>query len=280
MTDEVQKASSLAEQMSAQAVPAGAVGVWWLGQASVVLKVAETIAYVDPYLAADERRLSPPPMTPRQVDNADLVLLTHDHSDHVDPETLPSLAAASPQARFVAPAPIVGRVAELVGDRERVVAARVGTPLQLGAIEIHPVAAKHEEFDEDPEFGFPHLGYVLRLGGVTVYHAGDTVPYDGLVETLTPFAIHLAFLPINGRDFFRTRRGVLGNMDYREAAEVAAAIGVETVIPVHYGMFAGNTVPPGHFVSYLAEHYPGVQTHVLGRSCLFLYHPPHSSETG
>jgi hypothetical protein len=220
-------------------------------------------------------------MTPRQVDNADLVLLTHDHSDHVDPETLPSLAAASPQARFVAPAPIVGRVAELVGDRERVVAARVGTPLHLGAIEIHPVAAKHEEFDEDPEFGFPHLGYVLRLGGVTVYHAGDTVPYDGLVETLTPFAIHLAFLPINGRDFFRTRRGVLGNIGLPGGRRGGRRrSGSRRSSPSTTGCSPATPCRPGISSAISRSTTRACRHTSSGARALFLYHPPHSSETG
>jgi L-ascorbate 6-phosphate lactonase len=137
-----------------------------------------------------------------------------------------------------------------------------------------PVAAKHEEFDQHPTLGYPYLGYVLRLGGLTIYNAGDTIPYEGLVETLQPLAIDLAFLPINGRDYFRTSAGTIGNCDYREAAELATAIGVDTAVPVHYGMFAGNTVPPGHFISYLADRAPHIQSHVLGRYGLFIYQRP------
>ena len=62
------------------------------------------------------------------------------------------------------------------------------------------------------------------------------------------------------------------HQDYREAAELAVAVGVDTAVPVHYGMFAGNTVPPGHFVSYLAEAHPQQQVHVMGRYGFFLYH--------
>lgn len=265
---------ALVERISAQTIPAGAVGVWWLGQSSLVLKAAGTTIYVDPYLQISDRRLVPPAFPPEAVNNADLVLLTHDHGDHIDPSALPGIALASPGARFVTPRPVVERVAELVGDDSRVVAAVAGEPLTLGALEIVPIAAKHEEFDEHPTLGFPYLGYILRLGGLTIYNAGDTIPFEGLVETLKPFAIDLAFIPINGRDFFRTRAGTIGNCDYREAAELAVAIGVETVVPVHYGMFAGNTVPPGHFVSYLAERAPEMQAHILGRYGLFIYQRP------
>ena len=264
----------LVEWISRQAVPDGAVGVWWLGQSSLVLKGAGQIIYVDPYLNPSPRRLVPPAFAPELVDNADLILCTHDHGDHIDPVALPALAAASPQASIVVPRPVVQRVGELVGGADRVVGAVADEPLTLGPVELIPVPARHEEFDLDPELGYPYLGYVIRLGGVTVYNAGDTIAYAGLVERLAPLALDLAFLPINGRDFFRTSAGTIGNMDYREAAELAVAIGVDTVVPVHYGMFAHNSAPPGHFVSYLAEWHPSQAVHVLGRYGLYIYQGP------
>ena len=265
---------ALVESIARQAIPQGAVGVWWLGQSSLVLKAAGTTIYVDPYLQVAERRLTPPACAPEDVTNADLVLLTHDHGDHIDPSALPGLAAASPGARFVAPRPVAERVAGLVGSAARVVPATAAEPLVLGPVEMIPVAAKHEEFDAHATLGYPYLGYIIRIGGVTVYNAGDTIPFSGLVETLRPFAIDLAFLPINGRDFFRTSAGTIGNLDYREAAELAVAIGVDVAVPVHYGMFAGNTVPPGHFVSYLAAMHPHQQSHLLGRHGLYIYQRP------
>jgi L-ascorbate 6-phosphate lactonase len=265
---------ALVERISQQVIPDGAVGVWWLGQSSLVLKAAGQIIYIDPYLAPSSRRLVPPAFPPEAVTHADLILCTHDHSDHIDPVTLPPLAAASPQARIVAPRPAIDHVAELVGDPARVIAAVAGEPLVLGPVEVTPVPARHEEFDHHSALGYPYLGYVLRFERLTIYNAGDTIAYEGIVETLAPFGIDLAFLPINGRDFFRTKAGTIGNMDYREAAELAVALGVDTVVPVHYGMFAHNTAPPGHLVSYLAERHPTQQVHVMARYGLFIYHRP------
>ncbi len=54
-------------------------------------------------------------------------------------------------------------------------------------------------------------------------------------------------------------------MDYREAAEFGVAIGARVLIPMHYAMFRGNTVPPGHFISHLAEFFPEQSAHVMGR---------------
>lgn len=258
----LQTASPIVRRITDATVPSGAVGIWWLGQASVALKLDGQIIYIDPYLDPAERRMMSPPFAPEQVANADLVLLTHDHIDHIDPATLPGLAAASPQARFVAPAPLRSRVGDLVGGVERVNSATAGSPMQVGGIEIVPLPAAHEAFDEHPELGHHYLGYVLRAGDLTIYHAGDTVPYEGLVESLAELRVDLAFLPINGRDFFRTRANTIGNMDYREAAEIASQAGIDTVVPIHWGMFAGNTVPPGYIATYVAERGLAVNIHV------------------
>jgi L-ascorbate 6-phosphate lactonase len=263
--------SAVIQQISDQAILEGAVGVWWLGQASVVLRLGTTVVYVDPYLDPEERRLMRPPFAAEEVTNADLVLLTHDHGDHIDPASLPAIAAASPKATFIAPAPLRYRAGKLVGNVERVGVASVGTSVRFGDLEIIPIAAAHETFDLHPEHGHPYLGYVIRVGGLTVYHAGDTVPYEGMVERLAELDIDLAFLPINGRDFFRTRAGTIGNMDYREAAEIASAAGIDTVVPIHYGMFAGNTVPPGYFVTYVAERGLDVNVHVPALAKAWIY---------
>ena len=258
----------LTEQISSELVPANMVAVWWLGQASFVIKGGSAVVYIDPYLRVSDRRLTPPPFAPSAVTNADLVILTHDHSDHVDPETLPGLAAASPRAHFVAPRPIANRVADLVGGSHRVVPAAADEPLRFElngtSVEITPVPAKHEEFDQT-DLGYPYLGYTLRLNGACVHHSGDTIPFEGQIERVKAHGVDLALLPINGRDFYRTRAGTIGNFDYREAAEFAVQIGASVVIPMHYAMFRGNTVPPGHFVSYLSEFFPEQSVHVMGR---------------
>src|SRR5207245_164940 len=115
------------------------------------------------------------------------------------------------------------RVAELVGGAERVVAAVADEPLRLavrlGSLELLPVPARHEEFDRAPGGDYPYLGYTVRLGGVAVHHTGDTIPYEGHIERVRAHGVDVALVPINGRDFYRTRAGTIGNMDYREAAD-------------------------------------------------------------
>ena len=262
---------TIIENINQRQVPSGSVCVWWIGQASLVLKLGSTVIWVDPYLDPSERRLLAPPCRPEEVTNADVVLLTHDHIDHIDPFTLPGLAGASPAATFIAPRAHEERVRSLIGSSPVLSLVDDGESAEVGAIRVHAIPAAHEEIEIVPGKGHAFLGYIIRHGSLAIYIAGDTTIWDGMVERLAPEAIDLAFLPINGRDAFRTAAGTIGNMSYIEAAELAERCGFETVVPVHWGMFAGNTVPPGHFVSYAAEHGYGFAMHVpaLGKPWVY-----------
>src|SRR5947207_12725733 len=94
----------------------------------------------------------------------------------------------------------------------------------------------------------PFLGYVVSAGGVRVYHAGDTVVFDGLVDRLRELRVDLALLPINGRDAEREAAGIVGNIDAREAAQLAEEIGADAAVPLHWDMFAWNPGDPAEFV--------------------------------
>jgi L-ascorbate metabolism protein UlaG (beta-lactamase superfamily) len=89
------------------------------------------------------------------------------------------------------------------------------------------------------------LGYVIDLAGVRVYHAGDTIPYDGIEDVVCD----VAMLPINGRDAEREAHGIVGNLDAEEAVRLAAAIGANVLVPIHYDMFAANPGDPARVVA-------------------------------
>jgi L-ascorbate 6-phosphate lactonase len=273
--------TGLITSINTLSVPVGAMGYWWLGQGSAVIKLGGQIVWLDPYLDPDldargtSRRLMEPPVAPEEVTNATVVLLTHDHRDHIDPASLPGIAAASPSAQIIAPNPHLKRVNDLVGQSDLNIFVKAGQRVKVGGLEIIPVPAAHERLDEDSALGHPYLGYVLKVDGLTVYCAGDTVVYDGLVEALQGFAIDIAMLPINGRDYFRNQANIAGNMDFREAAELANQCRFDTVIPVHWGMFAANTVPPGSIVSYAAAREYEFHIHVPALARPWLYRAPH-----
>ena len=70
---------------------------------------------------------------------------------------------------------------------------------------------------------------------------------------------------------FREQQDIIGNFSYREAADLGVAMGADLIIPIHYGMFAANTVRVAHFVDYLTDHYPEQRFHILARNERFVY---------
>ena len=104
-----------------------------------------------------------------------------------------------------------------------------------------------------------------------VHHSGDTIPFEGQAERVKAHGVDVALLPINGRDFYRTRVGTIGNFDFREAGDYATMIGADVLVPMHYGMFRGNTVPPGYVVTYVHDFHPAQSVHVMGQFGKYLY---------
>src|SRR5882672_1171913 len=161
------------------------------------------------------------------------------------------------------------RVVELVGSTERLLGASVGSVIEECGVTIMPLPAVHGALPEDG-YGFhrtesgeyPFLGYVIELDGVRIAHTGDTLVYDGLAERLRALDLDLLIVPINGVSWFRERRGIVGNMNVLEAAELAEASAARLVIPVHWDLFADNTEDPENFVRRLATHHPGVNASV------------------
>jgi len=225
------------------------VALAWLGQASFALRLAGTTVLVDPFLSPHPERVVPPPFAGADARGVDVVLVTHDHLDHLDDEALPAIASASPDAAFVVHEELVERVAALGIGRSRVVGVAADGRAQVGEVTVDAVAAAHGDTPEDGYRLGAFLGYVVSAGGVRVYHSGDTVPHDGLVPRLRELGVDLALLPINGRDAEREAQGLVGNLDAREAAELAREIEADAAVPMHWDMFAANLGDPAAFVA-------------------------------
>jgi hypothetical protein len=127
----------------ATSVPAGAVGVMWLGQATVALRVDGAVMLVDPFLSAHPERLVPPPCSGADARGVDAVLVTHDHLDHLDDATLAAVAAASPYAAIVTPPEVVERVVGLGIDKRRVRGLPAWETTSAAGVVVRAVPAKH-----------------------------------------------------------------------------------------------------------------------------------------
>lgn len=238
------------------AVPHGGLVVWWLGQSGFLVKSEHGSVLLDPYLSdsltnkyADSDkphvRMTELVVRPSDLRDIDLITSSHNHTDHLDAETLKPLLASNPPARLVIPEANRQFVADRLGcGADWPLGLSDGHSLRVGDATIHAVPAAHNEIDRDAQGRCKYLGYVVELGGMTVYHSGDTLRYDGMAETLRQFNVDLAILPINGN---RPERRVAGNLFGDEAARLAHDIGARQVIPCHYDMFRFNTESPALF---------------------------------
>jgi L-ascorbate metabolism protein UlaG (beta-lactamase superfamily) len=231
----------------------GEVLLWWLGQAGFAFRCGHVFGMIDPYLsdhlAAKYRgtdkphdRLMPGPVKADDVRGLDVVLCSHAHSDHMDPEALSILARNNPECCFLVPAAEMARAAEVGVPEDRLRPVNAGDTVPVGETQIDVLASAHEDCRTD-ENGMHHfLGFVLRFGSLTLYHSGDCVPYPGLGEALKDVSIDMALLPVNGRDDRRNALGIVGNFTFEEAVGLCREAGVRVLMAHHFGLFAINTI--------------------------------------
>jgi len=224
--------------------------LWWLGQSGFLLLWQEMSLLIDPYLSDSltkkyantdkpHVRMSERVVAPQRL-AAMPVIATHNHTDHLDPDTLRPIFEPRCSRLF---APAAWRL--LAADRAGISPAEV-IPMDAGScvdfiyFQITAIPSAHDQLERNAEGHYKYLGYIVRAGPWTLYHSGDTVVYPGMVEHLRPHAIDIAILPINGK---------LGNMNGRDAARLAKDINAKLVIPCHYDMFEFNTASPDEFVA-------------------------------
>ena len=231
----------------------GSVTIRWLGQSGVVLSGGGVRVAVDLWLSGHPLRARPAPTLADVPDGIRWLLATHGHGDHLDLEALPQLADRFADLEIVVPEPLRERVMSTAPGLS-VHGVQPGDTLDLGGVLLSVVHAWHGVVVADRysdghglrnDGATPFVGYVLAFPGMTVYHAGDTVPGDGLVDELRPHRVAVALLPVNGRDETREARGILGNLDAGEAVTLAVAMGARWLIPMHFDMVRGNRARVG-----------------------------------
>ena len=256
--------AALIDDINACSLPYGQCAFWWLGQLGFVVKLGPTVLYLDPFLSPHPDRLVPPLLDPAEINNADLVFGSHDHADHIDRQAWRIIAAGSDTVQFAVPEVLLPSLAqELVITHKRFIGLNDGTSISINNVMLTGIAAAHEFLDRDPVTGmYPYLGCVIQGNGCTVYHAGDTCRYEGLVKRLLTHTIDICFLPINGRDAKRYAAGCIGNMTYQEAADLAGEIRPQLCVPAHYDMFAMNSEDPRLFTDYMHIKYPDIPVYM------------------
>ncbi len=271
------KGRELLDEISAVSLPDTMAAVWYVGQEGIIIKWNKLTIGVDLVLndlcRADgaSRRNYDIPFQPEELTGIDYFLGTHNHADHINLSTLRPLADANPQLRVIVPEPvrrelIAGGMREesLIGARADETLYLTGSAKPSAQAVLHPVAAPHEEYVTDEEGNQKNLGYVLELGAIRLFHAGDAVVTPRLIRDVSRWSpLALAFVPVNGADTERHGRGIIGNMDCRDAAYFAQQIQADMTVPMHYDMVQGNEEDALIFAGYMQRLYPGRKYHIM-----------------
>jgi L-ascorbate metabolism protein UlaG (beta-lactamase superfamily) len=231
--------------------------LWWLGQSGYLLQWNEKRVLIDPYLSDSlttkyagtskpHIRMSERVIAPELLRDISIVSSSHNHTDHLDADTLKPVLKNNPGIRFIIPEANRDFVANRVGcESDFPVGLNDGSSITAGEFIFHGIPAKHNEIERDKQGHCKYMGYVVEFGKWKIYHSGDTLWFPQLVDLLKPFSIDVALLPINGND---PARGVAGNLNSREAAELGKDISARWIIPCHYDMFSFNTVNVNEFI--------------------------------
>jgi len=210
----------------------------WLGHAGFLINAHGKVIYIDPYNIKEG------------LPAADIIFLTHSHSDHC---SLPDLMKVIKEGtKIVAPADCQSTITKL----ETSVDIELVEPemeFQLGnvKVDVMPSYNINKHFHSKEE-GW--VGYVIKLDGVVIYHSGDTdvIPeMEKLTGYKQPGKEFVVLLPVGGRY----------TMNAEEAAEAAKTIKPTLAIPMHWGSVIGSETDANEFVKLCSEE--GLRAEIL-----------------
>lgn len=191
------------------------VEITWLGHATFKIK-KDIVIYIDPYVV------------PEEAEKADIILSTHGHFDHCDKEAIEKISKE--ETVVVAPEDCAKKF-----KNGRSVNA--GDVLEIKGVKIEVVHAYNKNKPFHPKgSGF---GYIVEVGGLRIYHAGDT----DFIPEMRDVKADIALLPVGGTY----------TMDMKEALEAVLAIKPKYVVPMHYGYLKETKADPEKFKKMVEE---------------------------
>jgi L-ascorbate 6-phosphate lactonase len=212
--------------------------ITWLGQGGYIFEVGKKMICVDPYLsnsvekAEGLARLVPIPVKPEEL-KADIILVTHNHIDHLDRDTL--VYTDKQSILYAGPDSCIEEFRKMGIPERNLTVLNRGQSMTCGDAVISAVHAEHTK---------DSIGVVISHDGVTLYLTGDSLYSEKLAEAVK-HEPDILICCINGK---------LGNMDYNDAAKLAGQLGVKVAVPCHYGMFAKNTEDPLNYKTALENY--------------------------
>ncbi len=246
----------IAEIESARSDKTDTLHTWWLGQSGFLVMSAGKTVLFDPYLSDSltrkyattdkpHTRITEQVIDPSKLEGIDIVTSSHNHTDHLDKETLTALFRANPELSFIIPEANRAFIADrLESDSAQPIGLNDGLNASVKGVQFHGIASAHDEIKTNEKGEHHFMGFIIELGPWKIYHSGDTRLYGGLASSLKRFNLDLAFLPING---YKPERRVAGNLSSQEAAQLADECSIKIVVPHHYDLFEFNTADPADF---------------------------------
>ena len=198
--------------------------ITWLGQAGLLFETNGIKIISDPYLSDSVEKVNPknwrriPVKEELFQEETDIIVITHNHLDHLDPETLERFLDTDRTLTVLAPYDAWQEIRKF-GKNHNYVMFNRGTVWTQSGITFMAVRAEHSDLTA--------IGFVMDDGNKKIYVTGDTL-YNKEIFTDLPQDIDAVFLPING---------VGNNMNIIDAKKFADAIDAKNVVPVHWGMF-------------------------------------------
>ena len=169
--------------------------LWWLGRAGFVVRFANITFYVDPFLSGPNALLAA-----ANIKNADMILATHAHPRHLDAPAILAMLEGSKTAKLILPKSAADQAHAAGIPYPRMTTTDADLRVEYFKdnlyARVYAVPSAHPELDRTPLGGYPYLGYLIRFGRWTIYHAGDCARYDTLAERLRPYNVSVALLPV------------------------------------------------------------------------------------
>ena len=221
--------------------------IYSLGQSGYILSLKELTIYIDPYLTdyiensagLNEKnmfRSFSSPIDPSLIKKCDAIICTHSHVDHMDPWTINKIKT---NFRLFTSIGTYNK-SDVIIPQSRITFLCPEKIFKIGEITIRPFLAAHYELTD--QFGRPDcLSILIQWRGKTLFFWGDGINYEGQHELLSDFDFDYFFAPINGRDSYRDKKGIIGNIKGNELAEFCGKLSIKHIIPNHYDMFVNNT---------------------------------------
>jgi L-ascorbate metabolism protein UlaG (beta-lactamase superfamily) len=193
--------------------------IHWLGHDSFRIDGEDRVIYIDPYKIAGGAK-------------ADIILITHDHSDHASPEDVAKILKND--TMIVAPSAAAAKFSS------KVHVVKPSDNMDVRGISIEAVPAYNINKFRSPGVPFHpresgYVGYIVTVKGIRIYHAGDT----DAIQEMKSISCDVALLPVSG----------IYVMTAEEAATAAAMIHTRIAIPMHVGKGIGQLEDAQRFKS-------------------------------